>query len=185
MSTVITRIAACAALLGMALAVAPAVAAPGGNRPGPPPKSDCRAPGRNLAPVTAGSVPVGSRIRIEGSGEVRLRGSFMSWGTVSGMDIKVVDRAGDGLMKVAGRCIRFSKPSGARGRSAVVASPRGQVLVDGTDVRMEITGPGSLTISVTGTGTGKLNGVGTFTVNNGTPMSWPLREINLALAPTS
>ena len=190
MSNSIARITACAALIGAVVMAGPAMArqgqgpGQGEDRPAPPAKADCRAPGRNLAPVKAGSVPVGGLIYIEGSGRVRLQGSFMSWGTVSGMTLKVVDRTGDGLAKVAGKCVRF-RPSGGRERSATITSPRGQILVDGTDIRMEIRGRGSLAISVTGSGTGDLYGVGTFTVNSGAPKSWPLDTIDLALAPTS
>jgi hypothetical protein len=70
-------------------------------------------------------------------------------------------------------------------RTATVRSPNGRFLVDGTDVRVDISGRGSLAIAVTGSGTGLLNGVGTFTVNNGNPQSWPLKPIDLALAPTN
>ncbi len=148
----------------------------------------CRAPGKNLAPVKTGPVDAGGQIEIEGAGQVRLSGSFMSWGTVRGMSIKVQDRGGDGMVRVGRRCVRFAPVPDARGRpvrTVMLRSPHNRFLIDGTNVRVTISGAGSLAIAVTGSGTGLLNGVGTFRVNNGNPQSWPLKSINLALAPTS
>ena len=167
---------------------APALANPGGpggpgSSGGAPPQKSCRAPGKNLNPVKTGSVGAGGQIDIEGSGRVTLTGSFMSWGTVKGMSITITDQRGDGMLRVGRDCIAF-RPRG-RVRTATVRSPNGRFLVDGTDVRVDISGRGSLAIAVTGSGTGLLNGVGTFTVNNGNPQSWPLKPIDLALAPTN
>lgn len=132
--------------------------------------------------MKTGAVGAGGQIDIEGSGRVRLSGSFMTWGTVQGMSIKVTDQRGDGMLRVGAACVPL-RPSGGGTRTATVRSPSGRFVVDGTSVRVEISGRGSLAIAVTGSGTGLLNGVGTFTVNNGNPQSWPLRPIDLALAP--
>ena len=157
-------------------------AGPGG--PSTSPQRGCRAPGKNLNPVKAGSVGAGGQIDIEGSGRVVLNGSFMTWGTVRGMSIRVTDQRGDGMLRVGASCVPL-RPGGSGTRTATVRSPSGRFVVDGTDVRVDISGRGSLAIAVTGSGTGLLNGVGTFTVNNGSPQSWPLKPIDLALAPTN
>lgn len=152
-------------------------AAPAGKR------QDCRAPGKGLAPVRGAAVGAGGQIDIAGSGQVRLDGSFMAWGTVKGMTVRVTDRAGDGMVRVGAACVPLVPGSGGR-RTAVITSPGQRFLVDGTRMRVEIAGPGSLAIAVTGSGTGVLKGVGTFTVNNGERKGWPLKPIDLALAPT-
>ncbi len=173
----------------------PAMAVPNGGSGGgeqgpraPAAEGKCRAPGKNLAPVKTDPVGAGGQIDIEGAGQVRLSGSFMSWGTVSGMSITVQDRGGDGMVRVGRRCVRFAPVPDARGRpvrTVMLRSPHARFLIDGTNVRVTISGAGSLAIAVTGSGTGLLNGVGTFRVNNGNPQGWPLKPINLALAPTS
>lgn len=197
-STSLSRAAACVALIGAFAVAAPALASNGGGgsgsgsgaspeRPGGPaaaPQRGCRSPGKNLSPVKTGSVGAGGQIDIEGSGRVTLSGSFMTWGTVRGMSIKVTDQRGDGMLRVGASCVPLRSAGGGT-RTATVRSPSGRVVVDGTAVRVDISGRGSLAIAVTGSGTGLLNGVGTFTVNNGNPQSWPLKPIDLALAPTN
>ncbi|MDA2953997.1 MAG: hypothetical protein O2976_05230 [Actinomycetota bacterium] len=143
-------------------------------------KGGCRSPGTKLNPVTTGAVGAGGQVNIRGAGRVRLLGSFMSWGTVRGMTIRVEDRRGDGMLRVGAKCIPFkrvTKSGGTRTRVAVATSPRGRFLIDGTDIRVNLSG-----IAITGSGSGMLDGVGTFTVNNGSPQSWPLKPIDLALA---
>jgi hypothetical protein len=108
----------------------------------------------------------------------------MTWGTVQGMSIRVTDQQGDAMLRVGASCVPL-RPSGGGTRTATVRSPRGRFVVDGTSIRLDISGRGSLAIAVTGSGTGLLNGVGTFTVNNGNPQSWPLKPIDRALAPTN
>ena len=174
---------------------APAISAPGGPSHSPESgpshsvpshsKGDCRSPGTKLNPVTTGAVGAGGQVNIQGAGRVRLLGSFMSWGTVRGMTIRVEDRRGDGMLRVGAACIPFkrvTKADGTRTRVAVAKSPRERFLIDGTDIRVDLSGRGSLAIAITGSGSGMLDGVGTFTVNNGSPQSWPLKPIDLALA---
>jgi hypothetical protein len=108
----------------------------------------------------------------------------MTWGTVRGMSITVTDQRGDGMLRVGASCVPLRAAGGGM-RTATVRSPSGRFVVDGTAVRVDISGRGSLAIAVTGSGTGLLNGVGTFTVNNGNPQSWPLKPIDLALAPSN
>lgn len=151
---------------------------------GPPARrGGCRAPGQGLAPVRGAGVSAGGQIDIEGAGQVRLDGSFMAWGTVNNMSVRVIDRAGDGMVRVGAACVPLTPGPGGR-RTATINSPAQRFLVDGTRMRVEISGPGSLAIAVTGSGTGVLKGVGTFTVNNGERKGWPLKPIDLALAPT-
>ena len=87
-----------------------------------------------------------------------------------------------------GETLALVGPSGV-GKSTIAALiPRfyepqaGRILIDGTDIRVDLSGRGSLAIAITGSGSGMLDGVGTFTVNNGSPQSWPLKPIDLALA---
>jgi len=196
----VTRVAVIGALAITVAAMAVSHGGSAGTEQGlraPTAQGKCRAPGKNLAPVKTGPVVAGGQIAIEGAGgqidiegagQVRLSGSFMSWGTVRGMSIKVQDRGGDGMVRVGRRCVRFAAVPNARGkpvRTVMLRSPRNRFLIDGTNIRVTISGAGSLAIAVTGSGTGLLNGVGTFRVNNGNPQSWPLKPINLALAPTS
>jgi hypothetical protein len=197
-STSLSRATACVALIGALALAAPVLgsnggsnsgsgSAPGADGPGapaPPPQRGCRSPGKNLNPVKTGSVGAGGQIDIEGSGRVTLNGSFMTWGTVRGMSIRVTDQRGDGMLRVGAACVPL-RPGRGGMRTATVRSPNGRVVVDGTGVQVDISGRGSLAIAVTGSGTGLLNGVGTFTVNNGNPQSWPLKPIDLALAPTN
>ncbi len=196
----LTRVAIIGALAITVPAMAVSDGGSGGGEQGlraPAAEGKCRAPGKNLAPVKIGPVAAGGQIAIEGAGgqidiegagQVRLSGSFLSWGTVRGMSITVQDRGGDGIVRVGRRCVRFAPVPDARGRpvrTVMLRSPHARFLIDGTNVRVTIFGAGSLAIAVTGSGTGLLNGVGTFRVNNGNPQSWPLKPINLALAPTS
>jgi len=151
-------------------------------------RGDCRSPGTNLSPVKTGAVGAGGQVNIQGAGRVRLQGSFMSWGTVRGMTIRVEDRRGDGMLRVGAACIPFkrvTKADGTRIRVAVAQAPRERFLIDGTGIRVDLSGKGSLAIAITGSGSGVLDGVGTFTVNNGSPQSWPLKPIDLALAPAN
>lgn len=192
----LSRAAACTALIGALVLAAPVLASNDGAGSGPESdasperpegpganhKRGCRSPGKNLSPAKAGPISAGGQIDIEGSGRVTLSGSFMTWGTVRGMRIRVTDQRGDGMLRVGASCVPL-RSSGGGTRTATVRSPKGRFVVDGTRVRLEISGRGSLAIAVTGSGTGLLNGVGTFTVNNGDPRSWPLKAIDLALAP--
>jgi hypothetical protein len=149
-------------------------------------RASCRSAGAaRQSPGKVKTVGVGGQIGIEGSGHVRLRGSFMSWGSLQqDMTIRVVDHAGDGVLRVGKSCVTL-RPTRRGTRVAVLRSPRQRFMLDGSNMRVDIIGDGFMCIAVTGSGKGELNGVGTFTVNQGEKKSWPLEPIDLALAPAT
>ena len=185
-----SRTAAGVALAATLLPAVPALAADNvareSDRAAEMARASCRSAGAaRQSPRKVKAVSVGGQIGIEGSGHVQLRGSFMSWGTLQqDMTIRVVDHAGDGVLRVGRSCVAL-RPTPRRTRMAVLHSPKQRFMIDGSDIRVDISGDGFMSIAVTGSGKGELNGVGTFTVNQGAKKSWPLAPIDLALAPAT
>lgn len=128
--------------------------------------------------------PPGGQIYIEGSGVVRLDGSFLAWGTVTGMDLIIEDRGRDGVVRMGGSCRALTSGKSQPGTRRVrISSPRGPFSIEGSGIHVTIRGRGSLAIAITGRGRGRLDGVGTYRVNGGAARNWTMRPINLALGP--
>lgn len=128
--------------------------------------------------------PPGGRILVEGAGDVRLEGSFLAYGTVKDMDLVIEDRAGDGVVRVGRSCRALTPDRRNRGmRKVRISSPTSRFTVEGTRIRLRVEGGGYLAIAITGSGRGKLDGVGTYRVNDGADRNWPIHPINLALGP--
>lgn len=137
-------------------------------------------------PAAAGGAmaPPGGQIDIEGSGVVRLNGSFLAWGTVTRMDLVIEDRGRDGVVRVGRSCRALTRDKRHPGTRRVrISSPRSRFSIEGSRIRLTIRGRGSLAIAITGRGRGELDGVGTYRVNGGAARTWPVHPINLALGP--
>lgn len=151
-----------------------------------------RGPAGNPPPVQPGGgakVGIGGQIYLDGAGTVRVAGNFLAFGDVGGMEVEVTDRRGDARVIIDGR--RVMQPRTRPSRRAprprtVVLRPaaRQMVTIEGRDVAAMFRGNGNVTLSITGTGSVRLDGVGTFRVNNRAAESWPLRPITLPLRPT-
>lgn len=153
-------------------------------------------PGGDDAPARpeGGGVPaaptgIGGQIYVDGAGSVRVAGNLLAYGDVGGMEVVVTDRAGDARAIIDGRRILQPRPRtarrGPRARTAVLRpSARQMVTIEGRDVVATFRGNGNVSLSITGTGSVRLDGVGTFRVNNRAAESWPLRPITLRLRPT-
>jgi hypothetical protein len=132
---------------------------------------------------------VGGQIYVDGAGDVRVTGNFLAFGDVGGMDVIVTDRAGDARAILDGQRVLQPRPRTARrpARPRTVSfrpSARQMVTIEGRDVIATFRGDGNVTLSITGTGKVRLDGVGTFRINNRSAESWPLRPIRLPLRPT-
>ena len=132
---------------------------------------------------------IGGQIYVDGAGAVRVAGNFLAFGDVGGMEVTVTDRAGDARVIMDGRRVLQPRPRtarrGVRPRTAVLRpTARQMVTIEGRDVVATFRGDGNVSLSITGTGSVRLDGVGTFRVNNRTAESWPLRPITLPLRPT-
>lgn len=154
-----------------------------------------RGPGGGDQPMRPGSgsgaVPtgIGGQISVDGAGSVRVAGNFLAFGDVGGMEVTVTDRAGDARAIIDGRRVMQPRPRTARRsvrpRTAVLRpTARQMVTIEGRDVVATFRGNGNVSLSITGTGSVRLDGVGTFRVNNRAAESWPLRPITLPLRPT-
>lgn len=152
-------------------------------------------PGRDDRPVrptgggAAAPTGIGGQIYVDGAGRVRVAGNFLAYGDVGGMEVAITDRAGDARVIIAGRPVLQPRPRAtrraARPRTAVLRpSARQMVTIEGRDVAATFRGDGNVSLSITGTGSVRLDGVGTFRVNNRAAESWPLRPITLPLRPT-
>ena len=64
------------------------------------------------------------------------------------MTVRIVDRAGDGMVRVGGDCVPMV-PAGGGTRMAMLRSPQQRFLVDGTQLHVDISGRGSLAVAVT------------------------------------
>ncbi len=132
---------------------------------------------------------IGGQIYVDGAGDVRVTGNFLAFGDVGGMDVSVTDRAGDARAILDGQRMLQPRPRATRrpARPRTVSfrpSARQMVTIEGRDVVATFRGNGNVTLSITGTGKVRLDGVGTFRINNRAAESWPLRPIQLPLRPT-
>jgi hypothetical protein len=175
---ILATAATCAALLIASASVA--FADPGRGGPGANPP---------MQPGGAAQAGIGGQIYVDGAGTVRVAGNFLAFGDVGGMEVTVTDRAGDARAIIDGKRVLQPRPRStrraARPRTAVLRpSARQMVTIEGRDVVATFRGDGNVTLSITGAGSVKLDGVGTFRVNNRAAESWPLRPITLPLRPT-
>ena len=136
-----------------------------------------------------GKTGIGGQIYVDGAGDVRVTGNFLAFGDVGGMDVSVTDRAGDARAILDGQRVLQPRPRATRrpARPRTVSfrpSARQMVTIEGRDVVATFRGNGNVTLSITGTGKVRLDGVGTFRINNRAAESWPLRAIQLPLRPT-
>lgn len=132
---------------------------------------------------------IGGQVYVDGAGTVRVAGNFLAFGDVGGMEVAVTDRGGDARAIIDGRRVLQPRPRtarrGVRPRTAVLRpSARQMVTIEGRDVVATFRGDGNVSLSITGTGSVRLDGVGTFRVNNRAAEGWPLRPITLPLRPT-
>lgn len=145
------------------------------------------APARTALQRTAGG-----QIYVDGAGDVRVTGNFLAFGDVGGMQVRVTDRAGDGRVIADGRVLLRPQPRGgapadirnAPRRLAFRPSAREMFSIEGRDLVASFRGEGNVTLSITGTGTVRLDGVGTFRVNSQPAQTWPLRPLTLPLRQT-
>ncbi len=146
--------------------------------------------GRAHAGPGSAATSIGGQIYVDGAGDVRVSGDFLAFGDVGGMKVTITDRGGDARTLLAGRRILRplprSRPGPARPRTVTFGpGPRQRVTIEGRDVVATFRGDGNVTLSITGQGSVRLDGVGTFRVNNAASESWPLRPIRLPLRPAS
>ena len=135
----------------------------------------------------------GGQIYVDGAGEVRVSGDFLAFGDVGGMQVSVTDRAGDARVIVGGRPLlrplqQGGAPAARRGapprRLSFEPSDREMFSIEGRDLVASFRGDGNVTLSITGVGRVRLDGVGTFRVNSQPAQAWPLRPLTLPLRQT-
>lgn len=129
----------------------------------------------------------GGQVYVDGAGTVRVQGNFLAFGDVGGMVVRVTDRYGDARVLLGGRPMMTPMPgaSGKARRSVELRpGPQQRVTIEGCRAEATFRGDGNLTLSITGAGTVRLDGVGTFRVNNRAERSWPLRPVTIPLRPT-
>ncbi len=145
-----------------------------------------------IVPTPRGPIVVGEQVEIDGAGDVVASGNVWAFGDVGGMDVRVVDSAGDAQVCLRGRPVlrplpraRAGTTSTARVRSIrLKPGAKQRISIMGTKVRMTFRGDGNVMLSVTGIGRVQLDGVGTFRLNSRPAESWPLRPIVLPLRAT-
>lgn len=129
----------------------------------------------------------GGQAFVDGAGNVRVSGNFLAFGDVRGMTVRVTDRYGDARVRIGGKVVMrpIRGANGSTRRSITVRTGTQQrVSVEGCRAEAVFRGTGNVTLSITGEGLVRLDGVGTFHVNNGAERSWPLRPVTLPLRPT-
>ncbi|MBM3635371.1 MAG: hypothetical protein FJW99_08865 [Actinobacteria bacterium] len=153
-----------------------------------PPGAHADAPAHTALQRTAGG-----QIYVDGAGDVRVNGNFLAFGDVGGMQVRVTDRAGDARVIAGGRQLlrpqpRDGKSAGRPGtpprKLAFEPQAREMFSIEGRDLVASFRGDGNVTLSITGTGTVRLDGVGTFRVNSQPARTWPLRPLTLPLRQT-
>jgi hypothetical protein len=169
------------ASVGATLVAAPAVLAAHAGTPHTPPPASSTTP---RAPA-----PVGGQIYLDGAGTVRVTGSFLAFGDVGGMDVTVIDRRGDARVILGGQRMGMPRRATVRSkpRARVISfrpSAEQRVTIEGRNVSALFRGNGNVTLSITGSGKVRLDGVGTFRVNSQPPEAWPLQPITLPLRQT-
>lgn len=153
------------------------------SKPAQPPgkKASCPLPAR------PGGADVGGQMAIDGAGRVQVTGSFLAFGGVDRMDVLITDRRGDARVCVAGRPVAFPRAVRGRGTSRAITlrpAARQNLVIHGRDVIARFTGQGNVYLSISGSGTVRLDGVGTFRVNSQGSESWPMTPITLPLQST-
>ncbi|MFP5452377.1 MAG: hypothetical protein ACLGG9_11615 [Thermoleophilia bacterium] len=115
------------------------------------------------------------QIQLSGGGLVNLTGRLaISANLPSRGVLRLIDRAGDASVHVAGRPVRFN-----RNRRAAVRGARGIVFASGSDLVFLVTG-GRIELSAAGIGRAALRGSGRVRVNLGRERAWPRGAIILA-----
>lgn len=130
----------------------------------------------------------GGQAFVDGAGTVRVAGNFLAFGDVRGMTIRVTDRYGDARVRIGGKVVMrpVRRATGTTRRSITLrAGSKRRLSIEGCRADVVFRGAGNVTLSITGAGLVRLDGVGTFHVNNGAERSWPLRPVTLPLRPTS
>jgi hypothetical protein len=128
-----------------------------------------------LATAHAAERQASGQIELSGGGLVNLTGRFaISANLPSRGVLRLVDRAGDASVHVAGRQVRFN-----RNRRAVVRGASGIVFASGSNLVFQVTG-GRIELSAAGIGRAALRGSGRVRVNLGPERAWPRSVITLA-----
>jgi hypothetical protein len=132
---------------------------------------------------------VGGQIEVDGAGSVLVTGSFLAFGDVGGMKVVVTDRAGDARVILAGQRMAFPRRPAGRNQAKVRTlafqpGAKQRVSIEGRNTVASFRGNGNVTLSITGRGTVRLDGVGTFRVNSKRAESWPMVPITLPLRST-
>jgi hypothetical protein len=136
------------------------------------------APKRVVADGHAGNVfherQLSGQLQLDGAGLITLTGRLaISANLRSPAVLRLVDRAGDASVYVAGRPLRFN-----RHRRALVRPARGIIFASGSNLTLQVSG-GRVEMSAAGVGRALLRGKGDVRVNLGPPRVWPRGAINL------
>lgn len=129
----------------------------------------------------------GGQVYLDGAGSVRVQGNFLAFGDVAAMSVRVTDRYGDARVRLGGRPMMtpVKRSDGATRRHVdLPPGPRRRVSIEGSRAEVSFRGDGNVTLSITGAGTVRLEGVGTYRVNNGAGRGWPMGPVAIRLAPT-
>lgn len=141
-----------------------------------------------------GTVPVppkdgGGQVSVDGAGSVRVTGNLLAYGDLRGISVRVIDRYGNARVLVDGRPM-MTPLRNARGKAprsvTLRPGPKQRVTIEGYRVDALFRGArtGNLSLSITGVGTVRLDGVGTYQVNGRAERSWPLKPVTIPLRPT-
>ena len=177
-----SALAATIAISAAALVPAGVLAAPpaGPKSPQGAAKTPCPLPVSQRGPGAG----AGGQLEIDGAGRVYARGSFLAFGGVTRMSVTITDRRGGGRVCVGGKPVAFPRrATGSPPARTITLRPgaRRALLVEGKDVIARFAGEGNVYLSITGRGSVKLDGVGTFRINGREAESWPLKPLTLPL----
>ncbi len=168
----------------------PVLALGGQSRP-PAPSGAQDASGAQAASART----AGGQVYVDGAGDVRISGNFLAFGDVAGMRVRIIDRAGDGRVIAGGRVLlrprSKARRSGSGGtrvtrprRLTFTPSARQRFSIEGRKLVVSFRGEGNVTLSITGTGKVRLDGVGTYRTNSQPAEAWSLAPMVLPLRPT-
>lgn len=118
------------------------------------------------------------QIELAGGGQVTLQGRLaVSANLPSRAVLRLIDRAGDASVHLAGKPVGFN-----RNRRALVRGASGIVFASGSDLTLQVTGA-RIELSAAGIGRATLRGAGRVRVNLGPERAWPRGVIKLAPGP--
>jgi hypothetical protein len=178
------RSALAIAVVTIAAVLVPATvqAAPQAGSKSPPKATKTPCP----LPVSQGEprAGAGGQLEIDGAGRVQARGSFLAFGGVTGMSVTITNRSGKGRVCVGGKSVAFPRrATGSPPARTITLRPGAlrALLIEGRDMTARFTGQGNVYLSITGRGSVKLDGVGTFRMNGREAESWPMKPLTLPL----